>query len=92
MTFSRKYRVFFVCISCTTACCSGTNLDGVRQGWSSGGYYCRSPLCIHLYKQHSRTLRSAAAALSTEELGDLAGDSTSRSEAELNEVKVRASL
>lgn len=51
-----------------------------------------SLLCIHLYKQYSWTPRSAAAALSTEELGDLVGDSTSRSEAELNEVKVRASL
>lgn len=30
---------------------------------------------IHLYKQYSWTLRSAAAALSTEELGDLMGDS-----------------
>lgn len=43
--------------------------------WSSGGYCCRSPLCIHLYKQYSRTLRSAAVALSTEELGDPMGDS-----------------
>lgn len=60
--------------------------------WSSGGYRCRSPLCIHLYKQYSWTLRSAAAALSTEELGDLVGDWASRSGAKLNEVKVRASL